>query len=124
MDRPGAGRGGRTFPSDRLAAIQHDRGGTHDPERWFKTAARAARESGDRQRIAWVLAHHATVGLNYGAPKSAAERAARAQRTAGNIPSAAALASAVTARSLAPLHTASRCRLRPARAAGTAGAGA
>ncbi|MFF1690788.1 transcriptional regulator [Streptomyces sp. NPDC058254] len=85
-----------------VAIIQHDRGGTQDADKWFNTAARAARESGDRQMLAWVLARHAMVGLNYGAPSIAAERAARAQRAAGSTPTAAAaLAHAVSARALA-----------------------
>ncbi|MFZ3595050.1 helix-turn-helix domain-containing protein [Streptomyces sp. BH104] len=89
-----------------IAIIQHDGGAARESDRWFNTAARAARESGDRQMLAWVLARHAMVGLNYGAPAAAAERAVRAQRAAGSTPSAAAaLASAVSARALASLGT-------------------
>ncbi|WP_033309244.1 transcriptional regulator [Streptomyces iakyrus] len=87
-----------------VAIIQHDRGAHQDAGRWFTTAARAAGESGDRHMLAWVLARHAMVGLNYGAPASAARLAARAQRVAGSTPSAAAaLASAVSARALAAM---------------------
>lgn len=87
-----------------VAIIQHDIGAQQEAESWFITAARAAQESGDRHMLAWVLARHAMVGLNYGAPSSAVRRAARAQRVAGTTPSAAAaLASAVNARALASL---------------------
>ncbi|MFK4272588.1 helix-turn-helix domain-containing protein [Streptomyces milbemycinicus] len=85
-----------------VAIIQHDRGNQQDAQRWFTTAARAASESGDRQMMAWVLARHAMVPLNYGAPRAAADLAARARRIAGNTPSAAAaLAAAVSSRALA-----------------------
>jgi hypothetical protein len=51
---------------------------------------------------AWVLARHAMVPLNYGAPAAAVGLAARARTEAGNTPTAAsALASAVAARALA-----------------------
>lgn len=85
-----------------VAIIQHDRGNQQDAQRWFTTAARAAAESGDRQMMAWVLARHAMVPLNYGAPRAAADLAARARRIAGKTPSAAAaLAAAVSSRALA-----------------------
>ncbi|MFG2406852.1 transcriptional regulator [Streptomyces brevispora] len=85
-----------------VAIIQHDRGDQPDANRWFSTAERAARESGDRRVTAWVLARHAMVPLNYGAPTAAAALAARARRAAGTAPSAAsALAAAVMARALA-----------------------
>ncbi|WP_138907335.1 helix-turn-helix domain-containing protein [Streptomyces chryseus] len=85
-----------------VAIIQHDRGDQPDSARWFTTAEKAARESGDRRMTAWVLARHAMVPLNYGAPQTAARLAAQARREAGQAPSAAAaLAAAVTARSLA-----------------------
>ncbi|MFD3486270.1 transcriptional regulator [Streptomyces sp. NPDC058665] len=85
-----------------VAIIQHDRGNQQDARHWFATAARAAAESGDRQMMAWVLARHAMVPLNYGAPRAAAELAARARRIAGKTPSAAAaLAAAVSSRALA-----------------------
>ncbi|GAB2741142.1 transcriptional regulator [Kitasatospora kifunensis] len=85
-----------------VAIIQHDRGDQRDSHGWFATAEQAARESGDRHMLAWVLARHAMVPLNYGAPNTAAELAIRARAEAGRAPSAAAaLASAVTARALA-----------------------
>lgn len=85
-----------------VAIIQHDRGNQQDAQHWFTTAARAASESGDRKMLAWVLARHAMVPLNYGAPLAAADLAARARRIAGSTPSAAAaLAAAVSSRALA-----------------------
>ncbi|MFF3753738.1 transcriptional regulator [Streptomyces sp. NPDC002018] len=85
-----------------VAIIQHDRSDQRDSHGWFATAERAARESGDRRMLAWALARHAMVPLNYGAPKAAAELAVRARAEAGQAPSAAAaLAAAVTARALA-----------------------
>lgn len=85
-----------------VAIIQHDRGEQHESHGWFATAERAARESGDRQMLAWVLARYAMVPLNYGAPKAAAQLAIRARAEAGGkSSSAAALAAAVTARALA-----------------------
>ncbi|OEJ21539.1 transcriptional regulator [Streptomyces agglomeratus] len=87
-----------------VAIIQHDRGDERDAFRWFTTAERAARESGDRRMTAWVLARHAMVPLNYGAPTAAARLAAQARREAGQVPTAAAaLAAAVSARSLAAM---------------------
>ncbi|MER5358618.1 helix-turn-helix domain-containing protein [Streptomyces sp. NPDC002785] len=87
-----------------VAIIQHDRDDQPDAIRWFTTAEKAARESGDRRVTAWVLARHAMVPLNYGAPGAAATLAARARREAGRAPTAAAaLAAAVTARALAAL---------------------
>ncbi|MEU3631199.1 transcriptional regulator [Streptomyces fradiae] len=87
-----------------VAIIQHDRGDQPDAARWFATAERAARESGDRRVTGWVLARHAMVPLNYGAPRQAAALAARARRETGAAPSAAAaLSAAVTARALAAL---------------------
>lgn len=85
-----------------VAIIQHDRGDRRDSHSWFATAEQAARESGDRQMLAWALARHAMVPLNYSAPGAAAELAVRARGEAGRKPSAAAaLAAAVTARALA-----------------------
>lgn len=87
-----------------MAIIQHDRGDQRDAVGWFATAEQAARESDDRQMLAWVLSRHAMVPLNYGAPHAAAAMAIRARAEAGRSPSAAgALAAAVTARSLASL---------------------
>ncbi|MFJ4870486.1 helix-turn-helix domain-containing protein [Streptomyces sp. NPDC088757] len=87
-----------------VAIVQHDRGDQRDAFRWFTTAEKAARESGDRRMTAWVLARHAMVPLNYGAPEVAARLAAKARREAGDTPTAAAaLAAAVTARSLAAI---------------------
>jgi hypothetical protein len=87
-----------------VAIIQHDRSDQRDAHGWFATAERAARESGDREMLAWALARHAMVPLNYGAPKAAADLAARARAEAGAKPSAAAaLAAAVHARAAASL---------------------
>ncbi|MEU6483564.1 helix-turn-helix transcriptional regulator [Streptomyces sp. NPDC046887] len=87
-----------------VAIVQHDRGDQRDAFRWFTTAERAARESGDRHMAAWVLARHAMVPLNYGAPEVAARIAAKARHEAGDTPTAAAaLAAAVTARALAAI---------------------
>lgn len=85
-----------------VAIIQHDRGDQREAHRWFATAERAARESGDRQMLAWTLARHAMVPLNYGAPEAAAGLAFQARSAAGRTLSAsAALAAAVSARALA-----------------------
>ncbi|MFD7897672.1 transcriptional regulator [Streptomyces sp. NPDC059743] len=85
-----------------VAIIQHDRGDQRDSHGWFATAERAARESGDRHMLAWVLARHAMVPLNYGAPDAAAALADRACAEAGRTPTAAAaLAAAVSARARA-----------------------
>lgn len=87
-----------------VAIIQHDRSDQRDSHGWFTTAEQAARESGDRQMLAWALARHAMVPLNYGAPKAAADLAGRARAEAGSSPSAAAaLAAAVNARALAAI---------------------
>ncbi|MGW7311312.1 transcriptional regulator [Streptomyces sp. NPDC054835] len=87
-----------------VAIIQHDRGDQADAHRWFSTAEKAARESGDRRTLSWVLARRAMVPLNYGAPRQAAEFARAARQAAGQSPTgAAALASAVLARALAAL---------------------
>ncbi|WP_331730504.1 helix-turn-helix domain-containing protein [Streptomyces sp. NBC_01174] len=101
-----------------VAIIQHDRGDQPDAVRWFTTAERAARESGDTRVTAWVLARHAMVPLNYGAPGAAAALAARARQEAGSsATAAAALAAAVTARALAALgdKTGARAAVRDAR---------
>ncbi|WP_202232988.1 transcriptional regulator [Actinacidiphila reveromycinica] len=85
-----------------VAIIQHDRGDQREAHRWFATAERAASESGDRHMLAWTLARHAMVPLNYGAPEAAAALAIQARVAAGRTPSAsAALAAAVSARALA-----------------------
>ncbi|MFD9453457.1 helix-turn-helix domain-containing protein [Streptomyces sp. NPDC059985] len=85
-----------------VAIVQHDRGDQADAFRWFATAERAGRESGDRRMTAWVLARQAMVPLNYGAPEAAARIAAQARREAGENPTGAgALAAAVAARALA-----------------------
>ncbi|MFE5614166.1 transcriptional regulator [Streptomyces sp. NPDC056524] len=87
-----------------VAIVQHDRGDQREAFGWVSTAAQAARESGDRRMTAWVLARHAMVPLNYGSPEVAAKIAAKARREAGDNPTAAAaLAAAVTARSLAAI---------------------
>jgi hypothetical protein len=94
-----------------VAIIQHDRGDQADAHRWFATAAKAARESGDRRMTAWVLGRHAMVGLNYGAPEQAFRLAVQARREAGaHASGAAALAAAVTARALATLGDRSGAR--------------
>ncbi|MEV6201513.1 transcriptional regulator [Streptomyces sp. NPDC051771] len=87
-----------------VAIVQHDRSDQVDAHRWFTTAARAARESGDRKMTAWVLARHAMLPLNYGAAEQASRLASLARHEAGSAPSAAAaLATAVSARALAAL---------------------
>ncbi|WP_424217794.1 helix-turn-helix domain-containing protein (plasmid) [Streptomyces sp. BI20] len=88
-----------------VAIVQHDRGDQPAAHGWFTTARRAAVEAGDRRMSAWILARHAMLGLNYGAPEQAARLAAQARAEAGTTPNgAAALAAAVTARALATLH--------------------
>ncbi|MFC9602429.1 transcriptional regulator [Streptomyces niveus] len=102
-----------------VAIVQHDRGDKKDAFRWFATAEKAARESGDRRMTAWVLARHAMVPLNYGAPEVAVRIAARARRAVGQMPTAAgALAAAVTARSLAAIgdHRGARMAVTDAQA--------
>jgi transcriptional regulator with XRE-family HTH domain len=85
-----------------VAIVQHDRGDQREAYGWFATAEQAARESGDQRMLAWVLARHAMVPLNYGAPQAAAHLAQKACREAGTAPTAAgALAAAVNARALA-----------------------
>lgn len=71
-----------------VAIVQHDRGDKGDAFRWFATAEKAAHESGDRRMTAWVLARHAMVPLNYGAPEAAVRIASRARRAAGRTPTA------------------------------------
>jgi tetratricopeptide (TPR) repeat protein len=87
------------------AIVLHDLGQRREARSWFRTAARAAAESGDRQLHAWVLAREAMVPLNYGAPQAAARLAEEARRIAGSRPTpASALAAAVAARSYALAH--------------------
>ncbi|MFI2764865.1 hypothetical protein ACH5A3_39550 [Streptomyces echinatus] len=84
------------------AIVLHDLGARREARSWFATAATAAKESGDPQLHAWVLAREAMVPLNYGAPQAAAALAERARRLAGPRPTAAAtLAAAVAARAYA-----------------------
>ncbi|MEU1307801.1 hypothetical protein ABZ419_02740 [Streptomyces cinnamoneus] len=84
------------------AIVLHDMGDRREASAWFHTAARAADESRDRALHAWVVGRHAMVPLNYGAPRAAAEQAAKAQEIAGAGPSAsAALAAVVAARAYA-----------------------
>lgn len=100
-----------------VAIVQHDRGDHQDARRWFTTAEKAAKESGDRRMAAWVLARHAMVPLNYGAPEVALRVATRARRAAGRTPTAAAaLAASVTARALAAIddHRGARDAVRDA----------
>lgn len=85
-----------------VAIVHHDRGDQRDAHRWFTTAEKAARESGDTRMTAWVLARHAMVPLNYGAPQAAAKLAQRARvKAGGSLSAAAALSTVVLARALA-----------------------
>ncbi|MGW7825126.1 transcriptional regulator [Streptomyces puniciscabiei] len=87
-----------------VAIIEHDRGQQQSAGKWFATAERAAQECGDRHMLAWALARHAMLPLNYGAPQAAARLAEQARAAAGTNPSAAkALAGAVAARARAGL---------------------
>ncbi|MEV4869614.1 helix-turn-helix domain-containing protein [Streptomyces syringium] len=87
------------------AIVLHDLGDRSESTAWFRTAGRAAEESGDRVLHAWVLARHAMVPLHLGAPQAAADIAEKARATAGERPSAAAaLAAVVAARAHALLH--------------------
>ncbi|MCX4473800.1 hypothetical protein OOK41_26430 [Micromonospora sp. NBC_01655] len=84
------------------AIVLHDLGNRREAHAWFRTAARAAEESGDRALHAWVLAREAMVPLNFGAPRTAADLAEQARHVAGKGTTAAAtLASAVAARAYA-----------------------
>ncbi|MDT0309962.1 hypothetical protein RM780_23840 [Streptomyces sp. DSM 44917] len=81
------------------AIVLHDMGHERESTRWFRTAGRAAGESGDAGLHAWVLAREAMVPLNFGAPAVAASLADRARALSGGAPCAAhALACAVAAR--------------------------
>lgn len=87
------------------AIVLHDLGDRSESTAWFRTAERAAKESGDRTLHAWVLARHAMAPLNLGAPQAAVDLAEKARATAGKQPTAAAaLAAAVAARAYALLH--------------------
>ncbi|MCQ8194632.1 helix-turn-helix domain-containing protein [Streptomyces rugosispiralis] len=93
------------------AIVLHDLGARKEARGWFATAGRAARESGDRQLCAWVLAREAMVPLNYGAPRAAASLAEEARHVAGSRPTAAAtLAAAVAARAYALSHKPDQAR--------------
>ncbi|WFE60607.1 hypothetical protein [Micromonospora sp. WMMD712] len=84
------------------AVVLHDLGNRREAHAWFRTAARAAEESGDRTLHAWVLAREAMVPLNFGAPRTAANLAEQARQIAGRGTTAAAtLATAVAARAYA-----------------------
>ncbi|MDF3144175.1 hypothetical protein PBV88_23540, partial [Streptomyces sp. T21Q-yed] len=72
------------------AIVLHDLGARRDARAWFATAATAARESGDKQLLAWIWAREAMVPINYGAPQAAAQLAERARQAAGDRPTAAA----------------------------------
>ncbi|MFJ2230348.1 MULTISPECIES: hypothetical protein [Streptomyces] len=88
-----------------IAIVLHDMGARKEARKWFATGSRAARESGDRQLLAWVLAREAMVPINYGAPQAAACLAEQARQAAGDRPTAAAtLAAAVAARAYALCH--------------------
>ncbi|MEU1820282.1 hypothetical protein ABZ543_34660 [Streptomyces roseifaciens] len=50
------------------ATVLHDLGNRQESTAWFRTAGRAAQESGDRSLHAWVPARQAMVPLNLGAP--------------------------------------------------------
>ncbi|MFJ8896692.1 hypothetical protein ACIRCZ_19070 [Leifsonia sp. NPDC102414] len=94
-----------------VAIVLHDLGARKDARGWFATAATAARESGDDQLLAWVLAREAMVPLNYGAPQAASVLAEQARRAAGDRPTAAAtLAAAVAARAYALSHQVEQAR--------------
>ncbi|MFD3481926.1 hypothetical protein [Streptomyces sp. NPDC058665] len=85
-----------------VAIVLHDLGEHREAHRWFATARRAAKQSGDRLLHAWVLGREAMVPLNYGAPAAAAKLTDEARHLAGNSPSAAAaLAAAVASRAYA-----------------------
>ncbi|MFD3521403.1 helix-turn-helix domain-containing protein [Streptomyces sp. NPDC058653] len=85
-----------------VAIVLHDLGEHREAHRWFATAGRAAKQSGDQLLHAWVLGREAMVPLNYGAPAAAAKLADQARHLAGNGPSsAAALAAAVASRAYA-----------------------
>ncbi|TLS45011.1 hypothetical protein FE633_17500 [Streptomyces montanus] len=87
------------------AIVLMDLGARRHARSWFATAATAARESGDKQLLAWIWAREAMVPLNYGAPQAAARLAEQARQVAGDRPTAAAtLAAAVAARSYALSH--------------------
>ncbi|WP_328335851.1 MULTISPECIES: hypothetical protein [unclassified Streptomyces] len=93
------------------AIVLHDLGARREARKWFATASTAAKESGDQQLRAWVLAREAMVPLNYGAPQAAALLAEHARQTAGNRPTAAAtLAAAVAARAYALSHQPEQAR--------------
>ncbi|MFE2640100.1 hypothetical protein ACFXKF_36050 [Streptomyces scopuliridis] len=84
------------------AIVLHDLGDRSEAKRWFATGGKAAAESGDRSLHAWVLARHAMVPINFGAPQAAAELAEQARRIVGSHPTAAAaLSAAVAARAYA-----------------------
>ena len=88
-----------------IAIVLHDMGARKEARQWFATGSKAARESGDRQLLAWVLAREAMVPINYGAPRTAARLAEQARQAAGDRPTAAAtLAAAVAARAYALCH--------------------
>ncbi|MFD0372875.1 helix-turn-helix domain-containing protein [Streptomyces sp. NPDC127114] len=94
-----------------VAIVLHDLGARPEAKKWFATASAAARESGDRQLHAWVLAREAMVPLNYGAPRAAATLAEQARQAAGDRPTAAAtLAAAVAARAYALAHQPEQAR--------------
>ncbi|MEU6495713.1 hypothetical protein [Streptomyces sp. NPDC046984] len=93
------------------AIVLHDIGARREARGWFATAAAAARESGDRQLQAWVLAREAMVPINYGAPQTAAVIAERARQAAGSRPTAAStLSAAVAARAYALSHQPEQAR--------------
>ncbi|WP_446040142.1 hypothetical protein [Streptomyces sp. SID1121] len=84
------------------AIVLHDVGDRKEAAHWFHTAGAAAAESGDRALHAWILARHAMVPLNFGAPRAAVILADQARKTAGGgVTAAAALGAAVAARSYA-----------------------
>jgi len=81
------------------AIVLHDLGRHREADQWFATAARSAQRSGDQQLHAWILARHAMVPLNFGAPLVAVRLAEQARHLAGDTDTpAAALAASVTAR--------------------------
>lgn len=87
-----------------IGIVLHDLGRADEAHRWFGTALTAARETQDGPLESWILSRQAMVPLNFGAPRIAADIAARALAVAGRRPSAPmALAASVAARSYASM---------------------
>ncbi|WP_030274340.1 hypothetical protein [Streptomyces sp. NRRL B-24484] len=85
--------------SGMAAIVLHDLGEAQEARGWFHSARLAAKESGDKQVLAWLYAREAMTPLTYGVPREAVRLSDLAVAAAGGRPSAAsALASAVSAR--------------------------